>query len=263
MQTLLDWQRTMRDSLVAKDPAVIASLADGVPADRLDIYRNTIFSGLTKALRLAYPAVERLVGADFFEGAADIFIRARLPRTAYLDQYGDAFPEFLQEFEPAAALPYLADVARLEWAVNGALHANDDTPFELAQLAAVGMEDQARISFHPRTSVRLLHTHHPADAIWRAVLNRDDETLAALDPRTGPVFLLVERGEDGIDVYRLPEPEWRFLSALCAGQFLESSIKAARGIDAPPVLAAHLGAGRFAGFNVREPAAERAREMVA
>ena len=57
MLTLLDWQRAMRASLVQRDFAVIVgSLADGAAADRLDIYRNTIFSGLIRTLRLAYPA---------------------------------------------------------------------------------------------------------------------------------------------------------------------------------------------------------------
>ena len=111
MPTLLEWQRAMRASLVQRDAAVIVgSLADGAAADRLDIYRNTIFSGLIRTLRLAYPAVERLVGTEFFDGAADIFIRAHLPRAAYLDQYGDTFPDFLRDFAPAASLPYLADV---------------------------------------------------------------------------------------------------------------------------------------------------------
>ena len=263
MQKLREWQHAMRASLIARDPAVNESLAAGIAPDRLDVYRNTILSGLTRALRLAYPAVERLVGAEFFDGAADIFIRTHLPRTAYLDQYSDAFPEFLQGFAPAAALPYLADVARLEWAVNGALHAADETPLELAQLAAVGVEDQARISFQARASLQLLRTHYPADAIWHAVLNRDDETLAALDLGTGPVFLLIERGADGITANRSSEPEWLFLSALCAGELLESALEAAPDIDAPAALAAHLAAGRFVAFTVSAPATEQTREIAA
>lgn len=263
MQTLREWQRAMRASLIAGEPAVTESLAPDVSADRLDIYRNTIFSGLTRALRLAYPAVERLVGTEFFDGAADIFIRTHLPRAAYLDQYGDTFPAFLQSFAPATSLPYLADVARLEWAVNGALHAADEMPLELAQLATVAAEDQGCITFRARASIILLRTHYPTDAIWRAVLNCDDEALAGLDLGTGPVFLLVERGEDGTEVIRMQEPAWRFLSALCAGDVLQSAVKAGRDIDAPSALAEHLAAGRFVAFALRAPATEQTREIAA
>jgi len=51
-------------------------LADGLPPEaRLGIYRNNFTGTLTAALKLCYPAVHRLVGAEFFEGAARIFIR--------------------------------------------------------------------------------------------------------------------------------------------------------------------------------------------
>ena len=132
MTTLLDLQRAMRASLVDRDDGAIAALlADGVTADRLNIYRNTFVTGVTKALRLTYPAVHRLVGAEFFEGAAAIFIAQHPPQAAWLDEYGAEFADFVRDFEPAASLPYLADVARLEWAVSRALHAADEPPLDL------------------------------------------------------------------------------------------------------------------------------------
>src|SRR5438874_602171 len=103
MPTLLELQHATRRSLILREnQAVGAMLADRVPPDRLDIYRNTIISGLTKALRLSCPVVERLVGAEFFDGAAQIFIQQHLPRAAYLDQYGEEFADFLRHFPPAA-----------------------------------------------------------------------------------------------------------------------------------------------------------------
>jgi hypothetical protein len=264
MPTLHEWQCAMRASLVDRDSAaIVGSLADGVAADRLDIYRNTIFSGLTRALRLAYPAVERLVGSEFFDGAADIFVRAHLPRAAYLDQYGDGFAGFLRDFAPAAALPYLADVATLEWAVNAALHASDEAPLEFTKLTTVPAQDQGRVAFRPHPSVRLLRTHHPVDDIWRAVLARDDRALAALDLSAGPVLLLVERGDDSIEVNRLEEPAWRFLAALCAGESLGAAVEAAREIDTSSTLAAHLAAGRFVAFTLSAQDTASLREAVA
>jgi hypothetical protein len=251
MQKLLEWQRAMRASLMEREPTlVIESLSDGVSADRLDIYRNTICSGLIRALRVTYPAVARLVGEEFFDGAADLFIRAHLPRAACLDQYGDEFADFLRDFAPAVSLPYLAEVARLEWAVNGALHAADEPPLELAQLAAIPPEDQGRVRFRAHPSVRLLRLDYPVDGIWRAVLNRDDAALAALDLAAGPAFLLVERNETGIEVVRLQEPAWYFLEALCGSEPLQAAMEAAGDIDASSALAAHLAAGRFVAFSV-------------
>src|SRR5258708_34406014 len=68
--TLLETQRAMRASLVDGDRAAAAMLVEPGHADRIDIYRNTFVTGVTKALRLTYPAVHRLGGAGFFQGAA-------------------------------------------------------------------------------------------------------------------------------------------------------------------------------------------------
>ncbi len=102
MPTLLELQQAMRASLVDRDDgAAAAMLAENVPPDRLNIYRNTFVTGVTKALRLSYPAVHRLVGAEFFEGAAGLFVARHPPRSAYLDAYGADFPDFLRDFQPA------------------------------------------------------------------------------------------------------------------------------------------------------------------
>src|SRR5258708_3427176 len=111
MPTLLEVQQAMHRSLVAGDDAAMtAFLADPAAADRLNIYRNTFIVSLTKALTICYPVVKRLVGEHFFEGAAQLCVAQHPPRTAYLDQYGGDFPEFLRHFPAASSLPYLADV---------------------------------------------------------------------------------------------------------------------------------------------------------
>src|SRR5437660_5801224 len=124
MPTLLEMQAAMRQSLVHRDSAAAsAMLSAQVRAERLDIYRNTFLLTLTRALRLCFPVVQKLVGEEFFEGAAQIFVAEHPPRSAWLDQYGGAFPDFLHAFSPAESVPYLSDVARLALAVSGALHA--------------------------------------------------------------------------------------------------------------------------------------------
>src|SRR5215470_16042587 len=249
--TLLELQRAMRASLVDRDDgAAAAMLAENVPPDRLNIYRNTFVTGVTKALRLSYPAVYRLVGADFFEAAAGLFIAQHPPRSAYLDEYGADFPEFLRGFQPAAALGYLADVARLEWAVNRAIHAADAEPLDLARLAALPPEDQVRVCFVPHPSIALLCADYPIDVIWQGVLGGDDAALAAVDLKTGPICLLVGRGETGVEVSRLDAAAWRFAVALCGGRPLADIFAEAVDTGREVGLAEHLAAGRFIDFRL-------------
>ena len=257
MSALLELQRAVYRSLVERDDDEATALirADGLAAaDRLSIYRNTLFSTLTNALRLSYPAVHRLVGTDFFEAGAHEFIAAQPPRSAYLDHYGAGFADLLARFPAASSVPYLPDVARLEWSVSRALHAPDAVPLDVLALAAVGESSHERVCFASHPSLGLIRASYPVDTIWRAVLEQDDATLGAIDLDDAPLWLLIQRLPTGIDVQRMSEPAWRFTSALCAGHPLGEAVDLACGSDVATLLAGHLAAGRFIAFHVPEPA---------
>jgi hypothetical protein len=256
MPTLLEMQSAMRQMLAGDKAAAAAMLSAGITSDRLDIYRNTFLVTLTRALKLSFPAVAKLVGDAFFEGAAQIFITEHPPRAAWLDQYGGDFADFLQSFAPAQSVAYLADVARLEWAVSTALHAPDTEPLDPAALASLGGEDQGRICLIADPSIGLLQLAYPADAIWRAVLAGSDAALGKIDLKSGPVDLLIERRADGVAVERFAREPWQFLAKLCAGEPIEAAIDPAHDFDVPAALAEHLAAGRFTGFRVAAAADE-------
>src|SRR5215472_8307112 len=259
MPTLREVQTAMRSSLVAgDDAAMIATLADPAAADRLDIYRNTFLVSLTRTLRICFPVVRRIVGAAFFDGAAQRFVIRNPPRAVRLDRYGGDFPAFLRHFPAASSLPYLADVATLEWTINGALHAADAQPLDLQRLASLGADEQGRLRFVAHPSVRLLRLDHPADLIWRAILTGDDRALATIDPDAGPVHLVVGRRDSGVEVSRLEAPAWRFAERLFAGEPLELALDSAAGPEGDPeaspdaaaALADHLAAGRLVSFDL-------------
>jgi Putative DNA-binding domain len=245
--TLLEIQIAMRRGILDNgDATVSATLGDALaPADRLSIYRNTSRTALTNALRLNFPAVQRLVGEDFFAAAADIFIGREPPRTAWLDLYGESFPEFLQSFEPAAVLIYLPDVARLERAVGRALHAVDAEPLEYSQLLDIAPSARGQVCFTPHPSVSLVFSPYPVDVIWRAALARDDVALAAIDLSAGAVRLLVERRAGEVEVTRVDERQWKFAEALFTGHSLSTALAVADDPDAAAWLAAHLAAGHL------------------
>lgn len=252
MPTLLELQRAVRGDLLGQNeeaaPYVVP--AGLTTAARLSVYRNTMFGALTKALRLSYPAVDLLVGQEFFDQAARIFSENEPPRGACLDEYGGGFAEFIAHFRPAASLPYLPGVARLEWAVSGALHAPDVAALDLSCLSALGPADRGRVAFVPHPSVSLVHADCPVDAIWRAVLAGDDAAMAAIDLGSGPVWLLVQRCATRVDVLRISEREWRFAALLCAARPLQAALDEVPDLDASAALAGHLAAGRFTGFSL-------------
>src|SRR4051794_29552445 len=103
-------------------PAGLTSARGAPDPARFAVYRNNVVAGLGKALELRFPVAVQLVGEEFFRGMARAFIAASRPQSAVIAEYGDTLPDFIQNFEAAASVPYLADVARIEMFWTRAYH---------------------------------------------------------------------------------------------------------------------------------------------
>jgi hypothetical protein len=199
-------------------PAELAAVVapGGAPAgERLAVYKNNVYSTLIDALAAAFPAVARLVGADFFRYAAQVFVARRPPRSAVLADYGDAFPGFLARFAPAASVPYLADVARLEQLYLEAYHAAEAAPVSAERFAAALADPHApAIALHP--SARLMRSDDPVSRIWELNRRPDFPEGKTRIPREAE-RLLVIRPRTTVEVRRLGPGAHAALSALAGG----------------------------------------------
>lgn len=218
-------------------------------AERLCIYRNTYRSTLTAALRTTYPAVERLVGRDFLDMAAGQFIAGNTPASADLNEYGEGFAEFLAKFPPASTLAYLPDVARFEWALSVAANAADAPALSPHVLGEIRSEDHDSLCFEAHPSLRFLALSYPADQIADATLAGDDTAMAQLDLSNGPIWLVVHRGPNSIEVQRLAPQAYDFLRRLCGGEPLGKICETAPP-EAAALLAESLIKGRLTAFRL-------------
>jgi hypothetical protein len=251
MPTLRDVQRDIARSILSPgDGAALAHLAGTgfAAAERFNVYRNNVAITLIAALRLAYPAVDKLVGSGFFDSVARAFIAQHPPRTACLGDYGGEFPDFLAAFPAAAALAYLADVARLEWTVNAALNSPDAPAVRPDALAGLAASEHGRVRFAPHPAVRLLALGYAADAIWRAVLDGNEAALDAIKLAPEPISLLVQRRADSVVMIRLERDEACWTRRLFSGAALAEITPEQDGARFVVLLADHLAHGRFAGW---------------
>lgn len=207
--------------------ALFASSAVAPLARRFDVYRNNVHASLADALADICPAVERLVGHAFFRAAARLFLADGLPRRGTLIGFGEGFPEFLDRFEPAASLPYLADVARLELAWLAAYHAGEAEPLGPSLLENVEDPSQLRIRLHP--SVSLLSSSWPVFQIWRS--NREDKVVARIDLEAGPDFLMIYRAGGEVRIAALDTGTFAFAERLASGATLGEAVDAATATD--------------------------------
>ena len=232
MSSLRELQAGFRAALLADDERGVAPdvVDDGLSASaRLAVYRHHVFTSLTEALEATYPVVCRLVDRRFFGWVADQYVRVRPPAGPCLFEYGADFPEFVAAFPACAHLPWLADVARLEWAMNAALHAPDALPLEPEALRALDPAALARLTLRLDPSVTLLASRWPVDAIWRAIQAGAD---GVVDLEQGQARLEVRRLGDDVIYRALPAATFAFRAALAARRTLEDAVEQA--LDADP-----------------------------
>ena len=252
MSALLELQRSFAASLLRGDDQAIEQHIPGggfSARERLRIYRNNCRSTLIETLRMTYPAVERLVGGDFFGWLAGRFVEGHPARSAYLNEYGDGFADFFVGSQETGSVPYLADVARFEWALSVAANAPDAAVLGAGALAEVAPEHHALLRFEPHPSVTVLEFSYPADQIADAVLSGDDAAMAEVDLASGPVRLIVHRGSAGLETQRLDALHHEFVRKLCAGEPLGRLIDIAPD-DAAALLAEQLAKGRLTSFRI-------------
>lgn len=215
------------------DGPLLGLLADDMPATitparRIAVHRNTYFGSLIEALAAACPVTERLVGSRFFAAAARGFIEQDPPRQPDLAGYGGGFGAFLAGFPPAAALPWLADMARLEWARVEATFAAEAAPLDPAALTALPADQIAglRLVLHP--SARLVESRWAVHSVWEA---HQSDPVAPFDPAAGPENILLLRPADRMHSLRLTGGEAALVRALLAGRPLGAAADCALTAD--------------------------------
>lgn len=238
----------------APSPAGLRAWNGSDPGRRFAVHRNNIAVSLAAALAATFPVVRELVGVEFFQAMAGEFVRATPPTSPVLSEYGEDFPEFVAGFPPAAGLPYLADVARLEWLRLRAHHAADAPTLASDTLESLRSNPDRlaglRLLAHPATG--LLRSRHAAFSLWAAHQRGDTgRALAAIDPSVAEDVLVVRPGLD-VRTMALAPGGFAFFTALVAGRSLaeaaqEASLEAPR-FDLASMLALLLREGVACGI---------------
>lgn len=213
------------------------------------VYRNTVMKGCIDALQDNFPSVCRLVGDEWFRAAAANYVEKHPPRVPTLLEYGEDFAAFLEAFEPAAALPYLADVARLDRCWTEAHIACDEEPLAPGVLAGLQADALARCALRPHASARWAYFEHaPVATIWRC--NRDGETAPMTDIEWHGEGLLLVRPHAVVEALDLDAAGCALMSACAEGETLADaaarSLEVDAGADLSVLMARLLGAGAFA-----------------
>ncbi|MGY4475385.1 HvfC/BufC N-terminal domain-containing protein [Bradyrhizobium sp. USDA 3364] len=253
MPRLAERQRRFAEALLDPELPIPPGLIgpDGKPSERrFAVYRNNVVAGLIDTLQAAFPAVCRIVGVEFFRAMARIYAASSPPDSPIMLGYGASFPDFIEAFEPATILPYLADIARIERAWTEAYHAFDAAPIDPTILLGVAPDALPALQLRLHPSVRVVRSRFPALTIWR--MNVGDGVPHPVDLDAGGEDTLVARPEADVELRALPDGGADFLSALLDGLSVLEATKAAfisdSSFDLPANLSGLLLAGAVVGY---------------
>lgn len=188
-------------------PGPLAAIAGRglAPVDRMRIYRRSCNETQTAALRVSYPAVLALVGDAFFDQTARGYRHAHPSRSGNLQAFGDGLASYLEALPNCRSLPYLPDVARLEWLRQLTILAPESAPIgqEVFHAAICSAGDSLQMVLHP--SLHSLDSRYPVLTISNYALHPGDEKLTL--------------GEDGERVVLWREDGEVAMAALDAASF--------------------------------------------
>lgn len=227
------------------------------PTRRFNVYRNNVILSLVDVLQAYFPVVERLVGEQFFRAMVRTFVIAQPPKSPILSRYGDRFADFIACFEPVSDLPYLADVARLEWLRQRAYHAADArsvSPEVFAEIPPTRVGDVV-VCFHP--SLSTMRSSVPVVSIWKANVVDGDVAPISLDlGGEDAVVVRPNRSHAVLDVMVLPlaAGAYTFVNALREGQCLQAAttlaMRQAENFNLQHTLGALMTVGAFVGWQI-------------
>jgi hypothetical protein len=227
-------------------PAIVSGPNGKAAVKRYNVYRNNVTVSLINALAATFPATQRITGADFFRAMARFHVRATPPTSPLLFEYGHDFPDFIERYEYAQAMPWIADVARIERAWLDAYHAADVEPLTPQTLASIPPEQLADTILTPHPATRIVRSRFPAISIF--VANRRDGPVSRIEA-TEPEDALATRPGLEVIVRHLPSGGAVFLSRLIAGETLGAAAAAAYAdipqFDLPANIAGMIEAGAF------------------
>jgi len=215
--------------------------------DRLKVYHNNIIGSLTETLRITFPLIENLVGAGFLRAMARAFIFDNPPQSGCMHLYGTGFDDFIKSYGPAKSLPYLADVATLELAMNTAYFAADDHALAPDALAKIEPDKLGDTVLNLRSSASIKSSTYPLDTIRAFCL---DENIPKPD-LTNPVncHLLIHRPELEIHITPLSADEYMALELLrdqtSLGNAVEKTLQQHPDFDFAAFLQKHIALETF------------------
>lgn len=172
---LSDMERLFQDGLLGRSVEVLAHVQGNARADAsamFGIYRHAYWARLTDSLGTDFPGLKTLAGDAAFDRLARAYIAEHPSVDPSIRWAGRLLPAFLATAAPYRDDPWLADMARFDWALAHAFDAADAPSTGLTELAVVPAELWGGLRFKPHPTLDSFEVSTPVEEV-RPILLAD------------------------------------------------------------------------------------------
>lgn len=205
-------------------PVNLLNPQGGVPGEeRMSVYADGYKTRIMEGIGDVFPAVRHLTGERLFYELSRDYVTKFPSREYNLSRVGCLFPEFLSGTETAGNLPFLADLARLEWQVSLAFHALQTEPVKPQELAGISPEKWGHLQFVFQEGFGLLESAYPVFDLWQARKTPISEVSIRVEGNPQQVIIF----RSGLEVQCLQTDacQVRLLNELRRGTCLEEALE--------------------------------------
>ncbi len=202
------------------------------PRTRFAIHQDAYPARIASSLAEAFPAVANILGDGSLARLTARFIECGLPAERNLNHVGRGLPAFLASDPLTPEVPFLPDLAALEWAIYECFHCEVGSDFDPATISAFTHDDwvRTRVVFRPGTAV--VSSAWPIHELWRT---RDlDRCEIAVELRDHPEQVLVHRVGLAVETQSIDLLEAEALERLISGMRLDDVMTSLSKWDAKP-----------------------------
>lgn len=147
--------------------------------EQLNIYKTSFFVGLQKNLEESFEVCKLLVGDEFFDKLTKDFISANnYPKNSNMNSFGDKFADFITRYPHTVTIPYLADIARLEWEIKQCLIKPRDISNAMEVLAKIDSAQHINLKFKLNSTIKIIQSSFPLDLIYEANKSQNFDNVA-------------------------------------------------------------------------------------
>jgi hypothetical protein len=193
--------------------------------DRLGIYADMYFWRLIDILAETYEVLSKSIGEDLFFRLAKIYLIQHPSRSYTLCELGAQLEDFVRTYDEEA-LPsrdFLAELARLEWAISEVFSAKRSQALDVEQLVKIPNEEWSEAHFDVVEAFQLHSFEYPTNIYWQQFQNNEEKPEI---PARRPTWVAVVRRDYMVWRYDINQEQYTLLKAFSEGKTLNESLMA-------------------------------------